>query len=115
MLRERSKNYLDIINNAGFFLVKRPITIDPLDINLLNAARLEVLGRLTLKLSNATWNSQELEKLLNSFVAEEGAKFHDIAQPLRVALIGQKSSPNIAEILSILGREETLNRLSDVL
>jgi glutamyl-tRNA synthetase len=76
---------------------------------------LKVLERLTLKLSNAKWNLFELEELLVSFVSDEEIKFQAVAQPLRVALLGQKSSPNIAAIMNILGREETLNRLSDIL
>jgi glutamyl-tRNA synthetase len=74
-----------------------------------------MLHRLTLQLSNAKWNATSLEELLATFITDEETKFQMVAQPLRVALIGKKSSPNIAVIMTILGREETLNRLSDVL
>lgn len=115
ILRDRSKNFLDIINNAELFQKKRPIIINSFDIELFNENTLKILERLTLKLSNANWNLNELEELLASFVSYEEIKFQAVAQPLRVALIGQKSSPNIAAIMNILGREETLNRLSDIL
>jgi glutamyl-tRNA synthetase len=74
-----------------------------------------MLERLTLQLSNVKWNCIAIEALLTSFVTDEETKFQMVAQPLRVALIGKRSSPNIAVIMNILGREETLNRLSDVL
>ena len=115
ILRDRSKNYADIIDNARFFLIKRPIIFDAIDSELLNKKSLKVLERLTFKLSDAKWNVTNLEELLVSFVSDEGTKFQMVAQPLRVALIGQKSSPNIAIIMNILGREETLNRIYDVL
>jgi len=37
-----------------------------------------------------------------------------IAQPLRAALTGSNVSPGIFEIMEILGREESLERLSAV-
>ena len=115
MLRDRSRTYLDILNNAKFFITKRPIIINPIDADLLNKINVEMLRRLTLQLSNANWEVLSLEALISTFVEGEGTTFQAVAQPLRVALIGHKSSPNIAEIMNIIGREETLNRLSDVL
>ena len=95
--------------------MERPIVIDEIDGELLTALSLKMLQRLTLKLSDANWNLINLEEILSTFVSDEETKFQLVAQPLRVALLGKKSSPNIAEIMNILGREETLNRLSDVL
>ena len=115
ILRERSKTYSDIYDNAQFFVMERPIVIDEIDGELLTALSLKMLQRLTLKLSNANWNLINLEEILSTFVADEETKFQLVAQPLRVALIGKKNSPNIAEIMNVLGREETINRLSDVL
>ena len=114
ILRERSKTYSDIYDNAQFFVMERPIVIDEIDGELLTALSLKMLQRLTLKLSDANWNLINLEEILSTFVSDEETKFQLVAQPLRVALLGKKSSPNIAEIMNILGREETLNRLSDV-
>jgi len=37
-----------------------------------------------------------------------------VAQPLRAALTGSKTSPPIFEVMDVLGREESLNRLSDM-
>jgi glutamyl-tRNA synthetase len=115
ILREKSKTFSDIIDNAQFFIMERPIVIDEIDGELLTELSLKMLQRLTLKLSNAKWNRINLEEILSTFALVEKTKFQMVAQPLRVALIGTKSSPNIAEIMNILGREETLNRLSDVL
>ena len=114
ILRERSKNYQEIIENAGFLLVSRPVDIKNQHQELLNNESLKMLERLTLKLSNVTWSTRDLEALLFSFVENERTKFKDVAQPLRVALIGQISSPNIAAVMKSLGREETLNRILDI-
>ena len=115
MLRNRSKTYLEIIENATFLFTKRPIKINPNDQNLLSHDALKMLERLTLELANVTWQTSNIETLLSTFVENQQVKFQVVAQPLRIALIGQKSSPNIAEVMHILGREETVNRISDVL
>jgi len=36
-----------------------------------------------------------------------------VAQPLRAALTGRTTSPGIFDVLALLGREESLARLSD--
>jgi glutamyl-tRNA synthetase len=38
-----------------------------------------------------------------------------VAQPLRAAVTGRTVSPPIFEVMAILGRQETLRRLSGVL
>ena len=42
-----------------------------------------------------------------------GLKLGKIAQPLRAALTGSTVSPPIFDVMAVLGREETLARLSD--
>jgi glutamyl-tRNA synthetase len=42
-----------------------------------------------------------------------GVKLGDLAQPLRAALTGRATSPGIFDVLEILGREESLARISD--
>jgi glutamyl-tRNA synthetase len=39
----------------------------------------------------------------------------NLAQPVRVALTGRTASPGLYEIISILGRDETLRRLENAI
>ena len=115
MLRSGSRTFKEIIENANFFLVNRPISINSSNQELLTTNSLELLERLTLALTDVSWTVDELDALLSSFVEKQGTSFKSVAQPLRLALLGQISSPNIALVLHILGRTETLNRIGDVL
>ena len=45
----------------------------------------------------------------------DGIKLGKLAQPLRAALTGSNVSPGIFEVLAVLGKVETLNRLRDAL
>ena len=40
-------------------------------------------------------------------------KLGKLAQPLRAALTGRNASPGIFEVLYFLGRQESLDRISD--
>jgi len=42
---------------------------------------------------------------------ETGLKFGKLAQPLRVAITGTTVSPGIFEMLLVLGKEKTTNRI----
>src|SRR5262245_2238417 len=52
-----------------------------------------------------------LELLYRGLAAELGLKLVDLAQLTRTALTGRTASPPIFEIISILGKDETLRRL----
>jgi len=50
---------------------------------------------------------------VRGFAEQRGAKLGAVAQPLRAALTGRTTSPGIFEVLSLLGKDESLARLAD--
>ena len=50
---------------------------------------------------------------MRAYAEEIGAKLGTVAQPLRCALTGRTTSPGIFDVLSVLGREESLGRIAD--
>jgi glutamyl-tRNA synthetase len=50
---------------------------------------------------------------MRAFAETHALKLGAVAQPLRVALTGRTTSPGIFDVLSVLGREESLARLAD--
>jgi len=57
------------------------------------------------------WTSEGLEASLKSMAEEIGLGLGKLAQPLRAALTGQTTSPGIFDVLTLLGREESLARI----
>ena len=53
-----------------------------------------------------------LEAALNSFADAKGLKFGKLAGPLRAVLAGRAVTPSVFDMMLVLGREETLARLS---
>ena len=52
-----------------------------------------------------------IEKVFSGLLEEKGLKLSQLAQPVRVALTGRTVSPGIYEVMEILGKERTLDRL----
>ncbi len=51
--------------------------------------------------------------VVRTFADHKGAKLGAVAQPLRAALTGRTTSPGIFEVLTVLGKTESLARLAD--
>jgi glutamyl-tRNA synthetase len=58
------------------------------------------------------WEASRIEETLRALVERLGEKPRTAFQPIRLAVTGSKISPGLFESLELLGREETLERLS---
>ena len=54
----------------------------------------------------------DYHEVLEDFVKEQGIGFGKIGTPLRVALIGRLGGPDLSDIMSIIGKDETILRVS---
>ena len=63
------------------------------------------------KTANFEWKSKLINEFINTYCEESNLKFRDIGIPLRIVLTGSTSSPSIVDIMEILGKHKTLNRL----
>jgi glutamyl-tRNA synthetase len=61
----------------------------------------------------ADWTAASAEAVVRAYAEEEGAKLGIVAQPLRAALTGRSTSLGIFDVLTVLGREESLGRIAD--
>jgi glutamyl-tRNA synthetase len=63
----------------------------------------------------ASWTPDAIEQSLRAFAEGRSVAPGKIFQPLRVALTGLSVSPGIFDVLSLLGRERSLQRISQAL
>jgi glutamyl-tRNA synthetase len=63
----------------------------------------------------ASWTPDAMEQALRALAEVRGVSAGKLFQPLRVALIGLSASPGIFDVLSLLGRERSLQRISQAL
>ncbi len=110
--KERAKTLVELVAKCRIY-VERPAAYDPKAVQKFFApdgarrlrklmARLEALPEFT---------APAIEGVYRQLTETLGLKLVDLAQLTRVAVTGTTVSPPVFEVLAILGREETLERL----
>ncbi|KKJ75515.1 glutamyl-tRNA synthetase [Kiloniella litopenaei] len=113
-LKERAKTIIDLAESAAFYVKSRPLQLNDKAKKLLSDEGKENLKNLLPALQNlATWEENLLENTVKSFAEENELKLGKVAQPLRAALSGSNVSPGIFEVMAILGKDESINRITD--
>jgi glutamyl-tRNA synthetase len=115
-LRERSKTVKEMAELSKFYFHDE-IEIDPkASEKFLKPEMKRPLAKLRDVLATCEpFDEAGIKPKFEALLAELGIGMGQLAQPLRVALVGGTVSPGIYEVLSLLGRERTLRRLDAVL
>ncbi len=116
-LKQRAKTLVELTDNTLFYAQSSPIPIGDKANKLLNDEGRARLAALRPRLDSLKdWSQAALEDEVRTFADEQSPqlKLGKIAQPLRASLTGSTASPGIFEVLEILGREEALARLANV-
>ncbi len=113
-LKERAKTFPDLIEKAHFILTDTPIVPDEKASAQLTDVFRRILAELTPQLQNASWERDTLEGVVSDVAARHDMKLGKLAGPLRAALSGRPVSPSVFDMMLVLGREETIARLSQV-
>jgi glutamyl-tRNA synthetase len=105
------KNFPELIEKNSFILKKRPIDLDADVVEKIAEFPFNIIKILTPQLQNVRWERDILEELLNSVSEQLELKFRTVAPVLRAALAGSSKTPSVFDMMMVLGREETIERL----
>lgn len=112
-LKDRAKNFPELLEKAYFVLGNRPFEPDERAARSLDDVSRGILAELTPQLQSASWNRDTLEDVVTRVAEANDTKLGKVAQPLRAALAGRTVSPSVFDMMLVIGREETLLRLGD--
>jgi len=113
-LKPRAANLNELADGATFLFASRPLDIDVAAAPLLADPAPTLLRSLHDALDALpSWDTEALEGAVRKVAEASGVKLGQVAQPLRVALTGRRTSPGIFDVLALLGREESLARIAD--
>ncbi|WP_019516597.1 glutamate--tRNA ligase [Sphingomonas sp. Mn802worker] len=113
-LKPRAANINELVDGAAFLFAQRPLAIDDAAAPLVGGDAPALLARLHAALDAVhNWDTETAEAAVRQVAEDAGVKLGQVAQPLRVALTGRKTSPGIFDVLVLLGREESLARIAD--
>jgi glutamyl-tRNA synthetase len=115
-LKDRAATLAELEDQVYFLLRLRPVSAAGQTAGALDADALARLGRLRTALaSHDDWSEAALAGALKAFAEAEGVGFGKIGQPLRAAITGGAPAPDMSFVLAVLGRDEILARLDDVI
>lgn len=109
---DRLKIYTDVLQYGAFFF--RDPVYDPqaVEKRLKKEGSQEVLREAASLLKEVEpFTADKLEATVKAFCEQRGVKLGDVNHVLRVATTGVMVGPGVFEILSILGRDESLRRI----
>ncbi|WP_062116607.1 glutamate--tRNA ligase [Aureimonas sp. AU40] len=113
-LKERAKTLVELTESAAYLFARRPLTLDEKAAEILAKDGRDILSGLLPVLEGlGDWSVVSLEPAIKAHAESVGLKLGKVAQPLRAALTGKSTSPGVYDVLAVLGRDESLQRLKD--
>lgn len=112
-LKAKAKTLPSLLEQGHFALIERPIQIEEKAAAALDSVSRGILNELTAAVQHASWSRNELETAVKQIGESHGLGLGKIAAPLRAALAGRSSTPSVFDMMTALGRDETLARLQD--
>ena len=113
-LKERAKTLIELMKSMQYLFATRPLPMDDKARQIMADGGRDALAELLPVLESAPeWEAHALESAVKAHAEVKGLKLGKLAQPLRAGLTGTSVSPGIFDVLEVLGREESLNRLKD--
>ncbi len=112
LLKERATFVSDLWEQGSFFF-EAPATYDAKAAEKAFKAETAVLLKKVISILNATedFSAENLSEQVKGWITSENIGFGKVMMPLRLALVGEMKGPEVFDILSILGKEESVARI----
>ncbi len=111
-MRERSKTLVELAETSAFFFVAdTAVTRDAEAVEQILAPAAGMLAELAEALADVEWVEAALEVAVQAYCVVRSLKLGKVAQPVRVALSGQKAGPGLFVTLALIGKETALRRM----
>jgi len=116
LVKERVQFVSELWEQLDFFFI-RPETYNPkLLKKSMKGDALDLLKEIKTLLSEQDdFSSQKLEDIVKSWIESKEIGFGKVMTPLRLALVGEGKGPHLFDILEILGKTESLQRIDNLL
>lgn len=116
LVKDRCTLLTDFVAQASFFF-KAPVDVDTASIkpkwdDKKNMFFIELMKEYQTEI---IWDASELEKVFKETAAAHQLKTGELMLPLRIMLVGGKFGPGVFDIAALLGKEETVGRIKNVL
>lgn len=112
LLKERATFVNDLWEQGSFFF-EAPKNFDEKAVEkAFKAETPELLQKVVSILSSSeNFSSENISEKVKGWITSENISFGKVMMPLRLALVGEMKGPDVFDILSILGKEESISRI----
>ena len=111
-LRERARTLVELVDLGAYYLSDQVVLDPKASAKFLKPENRALLLDLAERLSGVEpWDAASVQRVFEGVMAERNLALGKIAQPVRVAITGGTASPGIFEVLDVVGRERSVERL----
>ena len=115
LMKERATFAKEIYTNGQFFF-QAPTSFDEkAKKKAWNDSTAEMLQALLEFLQSVDFNVATLKEQLHHFAESKSLGMGKVMMPLRLSLVGELKGPDVPEIMEILGKEETVQRIKNAM
>ncbi len=112
-LKNKAKTLEDIYKN-GQYIISDQVNFNNEDLKLIDQNSKKIISEFNGKITRLNELKREfLEPIINELIKSNNTNFKGVGQPLRIALTGSRFGPGIYDIITSLGKEEVIKRLSN--
>lgn len=111
-VKVRTKTLIEMAEMISFYLTEEIIYDKDGAKNFLIPEIVPILKKVVEDLKELSLEEKLLENYLKTLAEASGMKLKNIAQAIRVALTGKTVSPGLFEIIKVLGKEKTIERIN---
>ena len=112
LYKERIHTLNELAASIAYFYQKPVLDLVATEQHLTNEIK-PVLLELAKSLNAIDWEQENIHDAIMAMVTRHQLKFPKLAMPLRVMLTGIAQSPSIDQVMALLGKQETLNRIQN--
>lgn len=115
LMKERATFPKDIYENGKFFFEAPASYDEKASKKAWNEETSSILGELATHLERTEFNAEALKQTVHDFAENKGLGMGKVMMPLRLALVGELKGPDVPDIMELLGKEETIARISNAI
>ncbi|WP_419869665.1 glutamate--tRNA ligase [Chryseobacterium sp. CT-SW4] len=112
LMKERATFPKDIYENGKFFFEAPSSYDEKASKKAWNEETSGILKDLSTQLEAVDFHVETLKNTIHDFAENKGLGMGKVMMPLRLSLVGELKGPDVPDILEILGKEESIARIS---
>lgn len=116
LVKERCHLLTDFVEQAGFFFTAPKVIDEATIAPKWSAEKKDFFEKYSQSLDQVSeWEHDALEAHFSEMVKESGIKKGELMMPLRVMLVGGKFGPSVFDIVVLIGKEATQERIKNAI